>query len=64
MPPMPTVPRFNTSKSTLGAIVALALSAALAIGFVSAYWRAWIDPARRAVDVACDATSSGACRQG
>jgi hypothetical protein len=40
---MPTVPRFDTGKSTLGAIVALALSAALAIGFVSACWRTVVE---------------------
>jgi len=60
-----TTLRFETSKSTLGAVVGLTPSAALAIGFVSTYWRASIDAARLTADVvACGATSGVPCRDG
>ncbi len=63
MSPIATVPRFTTSKATFGAAAAIALSTALAIGFISNYWRLPTAPPR-ADALACDSASEHPCRAG
>ncbi len=63
MSPIATVPKFTTSKAPFGAAVAIALSAALAIGFVSTYWRLPTSPPR-AEALACDSPPVHPCRAG
>jgi hypothetical protein len=58
-----TPPRFTVTNDTRGAAAALALSAALAIGFLSSYWRAPLAPSR-APTYACGTTLEHPCRAG